>query len=415
MAGDTARGLRLHLGLFGRRNAGKSSLLNALARQEISLVSDVPGTTTDPVEKPFELPPLGPVVFIDTAGLDDEGPVGALRVARTRRVLDGVDLALLVTDGGRVGPLEEELCAELRAREVPVVLVWNKADAQPPDVAGRAALARLGAPVVATAATSGDGVPELLATLARLAPQGRLEAPLLADLVGPGDLALLVVPLDPEAPKGRLILPQVQTIRDALDADACTLVVKERELRHALGYLGRPPALIVTDSQALLKVAADAPPGVPLTTFSILFARHRGDLTAFVRGCGAVERLRPGDRVLVAEACSHHPSGEDIGRVKIPRWLTQYVGFPLEFTTVSGRDFPADLARYQLVVHCGGCMLSRREVLARVRQCGAAGVPITNFGMMIAYSLGVFERALGPFPGALEVYRAMRAGYAGVG
>lgn len=402
------KGFRLHIGIFGRRNAGKSSLLNALTRQQVSIVSATPGTTTDPVEKPMELLPLGPVLFIDTAGLDDEGALGELRVEKSRRVLDRTDLGLIVCEAGKWGEFEESLREELARRSVPTLAVFNKSDLAAPE-AGAEAAARLeqaGVRVLRVAATTGAGLLDLRDALLRAAPEDFVESPaILADLVGAGELAVLVVPIDKEAPKGRLILPQVQSIRDLLDGDAFCLVVKERELKAALARLDRPPKLVVTDSQAFLKVAADTPPEVPLTSFSILFSRFRGALVEQVRGALAVEKLRAGDRVLVAESCSHHPIGEDIGRVKIPRWLTQYVGGKLEFHHVQGHDFRSDLTEYKLVIHCGGCTTNRREMLSRIMRCREQGVPITNYGLVIAYSLGIFARALSPFPAALEIFR----------
>ncbi len=410
MMTGTPRGMRLHIGLFGRRNVGKSSLLNALTRQEVSIVSETAGTTTDPVEKPMELLPVGPVLFIDTAGIDDVGALGQMRVDRTRQVLDRVDVGVIVTQAGEWGEFEESLLAEFVGRNVPTIAVFNKADLAVPAAATVTALGQRKVHCVQTVASRGDGVLDLREALIRAAPEDFINPPtIVGDLIRPGELVVLVVPIDKEAPKGRLILPQVQTIRDLLDSDAYCMVVKERELRDALERLNRPPALVVTDSQAFLKVAADTPPSVLLTSFSILFARFKGDLCEFVRGALAIDRLRPGDRVLVAEACSHHPIGEDIGRVKIPRWLTQYVGGKLEFTTTQGHDFPPDLGSYRLVIHCGACMQNRREVLSRILHCRRAGVPITNYGLTIAYSLGIFERALGPFPAALEAYRGHRA------
>lgn len=399
-----SKAFRLHIGLFGRRNAGKSSLLNALARQDVAIVSAEPGTTTDPVEKAMELQPIGPVLLIDTAGLDDEGGLGEQRVERSRRVLERTDLGLLVVAGGDWGEPEEALLAELAARGVPALVAFNRADEAAPAPAALARLEAAGIPWTATVATSGAGLDALReAIIARAPAELREEPALLSDLVGPGELAVLVVPIDKEAPKGRLIMPQVNAIRDLLDGDALSLVVKERELAEALALLKRPPRLVVTDSQAFLKVAADVPPSVPLTSFSILLSRHRGDLVLQTEGALAIGRLAPGDRVLIAEACSHHPVGEDIGRVKIPRWLTQVVGGPLRVDTVQGLDFPPDLADYKLVVHCGGCTITRRTVLNRLARCREAGVPVTNYGLAIAASLGILERALSPFPAAQAV------------
>ena len=429
------RSLRLHIGIFGRRNVGKSSLLNAITRQQVSIVSATAGTTTDPVEKPMELLPLGPVLFVDTAGVDDEGALGELRVERSRAVLDRVDIGILVTEAGAWGAFEEGLLFEFAARKVPAIVVFNKADLGMPGAEDlrlaeqhASAKAPAGPPkglpeggklgptpekglvVVVVSAANGVGIGELREAILRLAPADFFDnRRLVADLVPPGEVAVLVVPIDKEAPKGRLILPQVMAIRDLLDGESMALVTQERELRNALGRLTHPPALVVTDSQAFLKVAADVPRDVPMTSFSILMSRFQGELTEQVRGTLGIERLKAGDRVLVAEACSHHPIGEDIGRVKIPRWLTQYVGARLEFSHVQGRDFPRDPGPYKLVVHCGNCMGNRREMLSRIHRCREVGVPITNYGLTIAYSLGIFERALEPFPAALETFRAARA------
>jgi [FeFe] hydrogenase H-cluster maturation GTPase HydF len=408
---NTPKGLRLHIGLFGRRNAGKSSLLNAMTRQEVSIVSDVAGTTTDPVEKPMELLPLGPVLWIDTAGIDDQGALGDKRVQKTRQVFDRTDLGILVVDAGHWDEFEEGIFQELRGRGIPVIVALNKSDIAKPQAALLDKLRETNTPFVETTANQGRGVLELREALIQAAPEDFLRAPaLVADLVPPGEMAVLVVPIDLEAPKGRLIVPQVQAIRDLLDGDAFCLVVKERELQEALGRLNRPPALVVTDSQAFLKVSADTPPDVKMTSFSILFARQKGDLRQFVEGALAIERLRPGDRVLVAEACTHHPIGDDIGRVKIPRWLRQSVGGDLRIDTTQGHDFPANLNEYRLVVHCGACMWNRREMLTRLAQCARAGVPICNYGMTIAYTLGIFDRALAPFPDAMETYRRLLGG-----
>ncbi len=404
------RGVRLHIGIFGRRNVGKSSLLNALTRQQVSIVSPEPGTTTDPVEKPMEMLPLGPVLFIDTAGIDDVGALGAQRVERTMKVLDRTELAILVLAEDGLGSLEVGLLDAFEQRKIPVLPVINKVDVAKPSDATLDRLASRTLKPVLVSAERGDGIGEVREALVELAPDEFLNSPtILSDLVPPGELAVLVVPVDKEAPKGRLILPQSQAIRDLLDHDAYAMVVKERELRDALDRLKRKPALVVTDSQAFLKVAADTPPDVPMTSFSILFARQKGDLLQFARGALAIDGLKPGDKIAMAEACSHHPIGEDIGRVKIPRWLGQYVGGPLSVQQVQGRDFLDDPHEFKLVIHCGSCMLNRREVLSRIFACEKAGVPITNYGMAIAYSLGIFERALQPFPAALEAYRQATA------
>jgi [FeFe] hydrogenase H-cluster maturation GTPase HydF len=400
---DTPKGMRLHIGLFGRRNVGKSSILNAITRQDVSIVSEFAGTTTDPVEKPMELLPLGPVLFIDTAGIDDVGALGALRAQRTMQVFDRTDLGVLITEAGAWGDYEEGILDEFEARGTPTIVVFNKTDmgvaVQPvPRVHDQKI------PVVKTSATTGAGLADLRQAFLAAAPADFIDNPtILGDLVGPGGLAVLVLPIDKEAPRGRLILPQVQSLRDLMDADAMALVVKERELKEALSRLKDPPKLVVTDSQAFLKVAADTPPNVPMTSFSILFARFKGDLITQVAGTMAVENLKSGDRVLVGEACSHHPIGEDIGRVKIPRWLTQYVGGKLIFETVMGHDYPEDLTPYKLVIHCGACTINRREMLRRIERCRQQNVPITNYGLVIAYSLGIFERALQPFPAALDL------------
>jgi [FeFe] hydrogenase H-cluster maturation GTPase HydF len=403
---NTPKGFRLHIGLFGRRNVGKSSLLNVLTRQTVSIVSEVAGTTTDPVEKPMELLPIGAVLFIDTAGIDDVGALGEMRVQKTKQVFDRTDVGIIVSIAGEWGEFEETILTELRERKIPVIVVFNKTDVARVDNSQESRLRELQIPCIETSAARGEGVLDLREALVKAAPEEFINAPaIIGDLIPAGELVVLVIPIDLEAPKGRLILPQVQSIRDILDNDAYCLVVKERELRDALDRLKRPPALVVTDSQAFLKVAGDTPDEVLMTSFSILFARFKGDLVEFVRGTLAIENLAPGDKVLICEACSHHPIGEDIGRVKLPRWLRQYVGGKLEFTHVQGHDFPDDLSTYKLAVHCGACMWNRREVLSRIIRCQQAGVPITNYGLAIAYSLGIFARALRPFPGALEVYQ----------
>ncbi len=403
---STPKGLRLHIGIFGRRNVGKSSLLNTLTRQQVSIVSDVAGTTTDPVEKPMELLPIGPVLFIDTAGIDDTGALGKKRVDKTKKIFDRTDLAIIVAVADKWGSFEEDILEAFKEKEIPVITVLNKSDTSKPTQKLISRLNALKISYVETVATKGKGINELRDLLIKNVPEEFIsEKSIAGDLLPPGSLAMLVVPIDLEAPKGRLILPQVQTIRDILDNDSYCMVVKERELRDALERLKRPPNIVITDSQGFLKVAGDTPKNIPLTSFSILFARFKGDLDTFVEGALAIEKLKPGDNVLMAEACTHHPIGEDIGRIKIPRWLTQYVGGKLNFEHTQGCDFPEEISKYKLIVHCGSCTFNRRLLLSRIMKCREAGVPITNYGVAIAYSLGICERALSPFPGALEIYR----------
>jgi [FeFe] hydrogenase H-cluster maturation GTPase HydF len=402
----TPKSLRLQIGVYGRRNVGKSSFINAVTRQQVSIVSDVPGTTTDPVEKAMELLPIGPVLFIDTAGLDDAGALGQERIAKSRKAMERTDLGVVVAFAPEWDAFEDALVEELRQREIPVVVVFNKCDVEMPGDELLERLAGQGLATLCITARTGENVGAFRETLLDILPDDMIRTPtIIGDLIRPSDTVVLVVPIDLEAPKGRLIMPQVQTIRDALDHDACCMVVKERELRMALDNLRRPPALVVTDSQAFLRVAGDTPDEIPMTSFSILMARVRGDLPTFVEGARAIDDLRSGDRILVAEGCTHHPIGEDIGRVKLPRWIRQYTGARLEFDTVQGHDFPEDLSPYRLVAHCGSCTFNRRQLLHRVLLCREAGVPITNYGVAIAYSLGIFERALSPFAGLCDVRR----------
>ena len=399
------KSFRLHIGIFGKRNTGKSSILNALTHQEVSIVSEIAGTTTDPVEKPMELLPLGPVLFIDTAGIDDIGNLGEKRVSKTFAVFDRTELGVIVTNFNDWDEYEQKIIDEFTDRAIPYIVVFNKTDLFEEDVRLTAKLNSAKIRFAKTSALNGTGFLELRNLLLDSAPADYIERPgILSDLVGPGEAAVLVIPIDKEAPKGRLILPQVQSIRDLLDNDSFSVVVKERELREALSRFNKPPKLVVTDSQAFLKVAADTPPEIPLTSFSILFARFQGDLNEMVRGAMAIDNLKTGDKVLIAEACSHHPIGEDIGTVKIPRWLTQYVGGKLKIDNMRGHDFPENISEYKIIIHCGACMWNRREMLSRILKAKQAHVPITNYGLTIAYSLGIFERALQPFPAALEIF-----------
>jgi len=400
---------RLHIGIFGKRNTGKSSILNSLTNQDVSIVSEIAGTTTDPVEKPMELLPLGPVLFIDTAGIDDLGNLGEKRVAKTMSVFDRTDLGIIVSNFNDWDDYEQQIIDEFKDRAIPFIVVFNKTDLfeENEDLIQRLNSSKI--KFTKTSVLNGTGFNELRQLLLLSAPEDFIDRPgILADLVGPGEAAVLVVPIDKEAPKGRLILPQVQSIRDLLDNDSFCVVVKERELREALSRFNKPPKLVVTDSQAFLKVAADTPPEIPLTSFSILFARFQGDLNEMVRGAMAIDNLKTGDKILIAEACSHHPIGEDIGTVKIPRWLTQYIGGKLQIDHLRGHDFPENISEYKMIIHCGACMWNRREMLSRIMKAREAGIPITNYGLTIAYSLGIFERALQPFPAALDIFLNVR-------
>ena len=404
---DTPAADRVHIGFFGCRNVGKSSVVNAVTGQELAVVSDVKGTTTDPVMKAMELLPMGPVVIIDTPGIDDEGELGAMRVRRTRQVLNRADAAVLVTDATRpLNPVEHELIGLFRKKDIPFVVVRNKADLVADGAAAAAdpalATASGSAPVCTVSALRRTGIEQLKETIARLVKTDEDKLRIVGDLLHPEDLVVLVVPIDKAAPKGRLILPQQQTIRDVLEADATCVVTKEYELRATLEQLRKKPAMVITDSQVFAKAAADTPPDVPLTSFSILMARHKGFLDTAVRGAAAIDRLQPGDRVLIAEGCTHHRQCDDIGTVKIPRWLRNYLGFPVQIDTASGRDFPDNLSAYSLVIHCGGCMLTEREVRYRMKCAQDQGVPFTNYGITIAFIQGILRRSLGPFPYLLD-------------
>ena len=388
----TPSGERVHIAFFGRRNAGKSSLVNAFTGQDLAIVSAVKGTTTDPVSKAMELLPLGPVQIIDTPGLDDEGELGTLRVQRTKLVLRKTDLAILVADAtAPLGETEQALLDLCRARNIPWILVRSKADLLE-------AIPEAGADTIYVSAKTGYHIHELKELAARLALGTENRRPLVSDLLQPGDTTVLVVPIDKAAPKGRLILPQQQVIRDALEAGAAALVCRETELAAALQGLNVPPKLVVTDSQVFGKVAQIVPESVPLTSFSILMARYKGDLALTVAGAAAIRNLKDGDRVLIAEGCTHHRQCEDIGTVKIPRWLAESTGRTLQYDFCSGVEFPEDLTPYALVVHCGGCTLNPKEMAARQRLAVDQAVPITNYGVLIAAVHGILPRTLQPFP-----------------
>ena len=387
---DTPSGDRVHIGFFGRRNAGKSSVVNAVTGQALAVVSDVKGTTTDPVRKAMELLPLGPVMIIDTPGFDDEGELGALRVQKTRQVLNRTDIAILVVDAqaGR-GESEAQLIDLFKEKEIPYLVVCNKADLLP-------GLPAPEADELYVSAKTGFGIHELKERMARLKTEGP-ERRLIGDMLESNDLAVLVVPIDKAAPKGRLILPQQQTIRDLLDSGCAAVVVRETEL-EALLNTGLTPKLVITDSQVFGAVSKLVPESVPLTSFSILMARYKGFLEEAVRGVAAVKHLKDGDTVLIAEGCTHHRQCGDIGTVKIPGWLRQHTGKQLKIATCSGTEFPDELSPYALVVHCGGCMLNEREMRFRMKCAADQGVPITNFGTLIAFLHGILSRSLEIFP-----------------
>lgn len=397
---ETPNSSRLQIAVYGRRNVGKSSLVNALTNQQVALVSAEPGTTTDPVVKAMELLPLGPVALIDTAGIDDSGALGGLRVERTYQILNRTDLAVLVLDSQTgVTAFEVELLRKIRSKGIPVVGVINKVDLAGYDKAKVSQWQeRLGLELVEVSTTTGAGIAELKTALIKNAPGEEPGRTLVGDLIKPGDLAVLVIPIDAAAPKGRLILPQQQVLREILDRGGVVIATKDDRLKDTLAHLAKKPALVITDSQAFKRVAADTPPEIPLTSFSILFARFKGDILELVKGVKAVKQIRPGDKVLVAEGCTHHRQCDDIGTVKIPKWLRQLVGGELEFEWTSGMSLPQDLTRYRLVIHCGGCMLNRREMGYRISLAREQGTPIVNYGVFIAYAQGAFPRALRPFP-----------------
>ncbi|MEQ2556342.1 [FeFe] hydrogenase H-cluster maturation GTPase HydF [Lachnospiraceae bacterium CLA-AA-H185] len=392
---------RVHIGFFGRRNAGKSSVLNAVTGQDLAVVSDVKGTTTDPVQKSMELLPLGPVVVIDTPGIDDEGELGALRVKKSYQVLNKSDAAVLVVDAS-LGLCEEDFAfiEHIQKKQIPYAVAFNKSDLAP-----SASLAKdlqylkehqIDFVSVSTADLSGiDTLKEKIATLAKTEDT---KLRIVADLIHPSDFVVLVVPIDKAAPKGRLILPQQQTIRDILEADATAIVVKEYELRDTLAHLGKKPRLVITDSQVFAKVSADTPADIMLTSFSILFARYKGNLPALIKGVTALEQIEDGDKILVSEGCTHHRQCDDIGSVKLPRWIRQYTGKEPEFVFASGTEFPADLSPYKMIVHCGGCMLNEREMKYRLACAKDQNIPMTNYGILIAYIQGILKRSVEPFP-----------------
>ncbi|KAA8502386.1 [FeFe] hydrogenase H-cluster maturation GTPase HydF [Mediterraneibacter catenae] len=392
---------RTHIGFFGKRNAGKSSVMNAVTGQELAVVSDVKGTTTDPVYKSMELLPLGPVVMMDTPGIDDEGELGSMRVRKSYQVLNKTDAAVLVIDGTVGASAEDETLLErIRKKNIPFIVVINKkelADTAVEEAVKRRLTLDDGQLALVSAAT-GEGIHELKERIASIARVEEPEKYLVRDLLEPSDVAVLVVPIDSAAPKGRLILPQQQTIRDILEADAVSVVVKENGVKNALGQLNKKPKMVITDSQVFAQVAADTPEDIQLTSFSILMARYKGNLEQAVRGVTALDGLEDGDMVLISEGCTHHRQCDDIGTVKIPRWIREYTGKDVQIVTSSGTEFPDDLKKYKLIIHCGGCMLNEREMKYRLSCAADQGVPMTNYGIMIAYVKGILKRSVQVFP-----------------
>ena len=398
-------GFRKYIAIVGRRNVGKSSFMNALVGQDVSIVSDIAGTTTDPVFKSMELYPIGPVTLVDTPGLDDVGELGRLRVERARRVLYRVDCAILVVDDIPT-PYERDVVSLLREMEIPFLVVINKQDIlkEKVDQLRKIYEENFGTKVLSVSALRREGFDTIGKAIHEILPTDE-EIPYLGDIVDSGDLVVLVVPIDLEAPKGRLIMPQVHAIREVLDRDAIALVVKERELRYVMERIGMKPKLVITDSQAIMKVVSDVPEDVELTTFSIVESRYRGDLRYFVESVRKVEELRDGDVVMIMEGCSHRPLTEDIGRVKIPRWLVNHTGANLEFRVVAGKEFPdlEELEGVKLIIHCGGCVLNRASMMRRVRMARRLNIPMTNYGVVISYLHGVLERVIKPFMEEIRV------------
>jgi [FeFe] hydrogenase H-cluster maturation GTPase HydF len=389
---ETPSSERVHIGIFGRRNAGKSSLLNAITGQPLAVVSETAGTTTDPVRKSMEILPIGPVLLIDTPGIDDAGELGEKRVEKARQVLRQTDVAVLVVDAslGKNGD-DLELLRLFEKNGIPHVTARNKCDLA-------ASVPEDGGDDVYVSAVTGRGIEKLKEKIAALARADDEKLRIAGDLLHPADFAVLVVPIDKAAPKGRLILPQQQTIRDILEADATAIVVKEYELRDTLNSLGKRPRMVITDSQVFAKVSADTPPDIPLTSFSILMARYKGILDSAVEGVAELDKISDGDKILIAEGCTHHRQCDDIGTVKLPRWIRQYTGKKPEFKFSSGGEFPSDLSPYRLIVHCGGCMLNEREMRYRQREASSRGVPMTNFGILIAHTQGILKRSVSLFP-----------------
>lgn len=410
----TPKSLRIQIALLGRTNVGKSSLLNLIANQDVSIVSAVPGTTTDIVEKPIELLPVGPVNLIDTGGIDDQSILASKRIERTQKIFDRADIVILVVEPNVWTEFEEQIAQTAKKYNLPLIIAINKIDLARPDDTFYSKIKEYTQNIIEVSSIDKskyneflDNFKKILLKIAEQLDQQNIQ--LLGDILPPNALVVLIVPIDSQAPKGRLILPQVQAIREILDNNSAAFVVKDTEYSQFLGYLNRPPDLVVCDSQVVDKMVAETPPNVKCTTFSILFCRYKGDLMEEVKGSTYIDSLQDGDRILIAEACSHHPLQDDIGRIKIPRWLQSYTGKQLRFEVAVGRDFPSNLQKYKLIIHCGSCMLTRREKLNRIAKAKEAGVPITNYGIVISRSKGVLERVLSPFQEVLEHYKSLTA------
>ena len=394
---STVSAERVHIGFFGLRNAGKSSLVNAVTGQKLSVVSEVLGTTTDPVKKAMELLPLGPVVIIDTPGMDDEGQLGEQRVLKAKQILRQTDIAILVVDGQKgLQTADRELIELFKKRNLPYITVYNKSDLLP-EIPNETETE------IYVSSETKAGIFELKEKIARMVKSNESDRKIVADLVNAGDSVILVTPIDSAAPKGRLILPQQQTLRELLEAGVVSMVVRESELKEALDSLKTPPALVVTDSQAFQIVSQTVPREIPLTSFSILFARYKGDLAAVIGGAAALDRLKEGDKVLISEGCTHHRQCKDIGTVKLPGWIENYTGKKLSYSFTSGTEFPEDVSEYALVVHCGGCMLNEKEMKSRLKICTEQGVPVTNYGIAIAQMHGILKRSIEMFPDLLDI------------
>lgn len=396
---------RVHIGIFGKRNAGKSSLINAITGQNLAIVSEAKGTTTDPVYKAMELLPLGPVMIIDTPGIDDEGVLGSLRIQKAYQVLNKTDIALVIIDAA-VGPSAEDLrlIKRINAKKIPLLIVINKCETINEDKKTAYQALLPNGKLLFVSAEQKLNIFELKEAITKTVPADENKAQIVADLLSPSDFVVLVVPIDSAAPKGRLILPQQQTIRDILEADAAAIVVKENELTNTLQNLGKRPKLVITDSQVFKKVAAKTPADILLTSFSILFARYKGNLQTAVQGVTALESLEDGDKILVGEGCTHHRQCDDIGTVKLPRWIKEYTGKNPEFIFTSGTEFPLDLSPYKMIIHCGACMLNEREMQYRIKCAADQNIPFTNYGITIAYISGILKRTVEPFP---QIYKLL--------